>query len=268
MVAAVFLLDTATVCASGRQGSHRSETRSNQTLAAFYQCHGRPKAVARVLELFRHNYPSSHIQMINDGGDPVLHDIASIAGAEYTYFAKSSSLEGTVAFGTIDQCSTWVQRLTSVVDVADWTIILEDDVHVLQKVPLESLQFDINGDNPDSRLPDLVIKSIEIYRHGPLVDAHYGCPGGCILRNSFLRHVVTQADWMDNVRLICGAILNDSKNDRRLIYTDQLITGLLRMYGATLGNYRGFLEKWRPEYHRRWQARDIIVLHQEKSLYT
>ena len=36
---------------------------------------------------------------------------------------------------------------------ADWILNLEDDVHVLERIDLEGLRWDLNGDNPGVRLP-------------------------------------------------------------------------------------------------------------------
>jgi len=216
--------------------------------------------LTRTFRHFRNVYKDTLIEMVNDGGDPGIEIIAKQYHAQYRLETRSSS-NTALFFNSSAAATSLVERIlsTALSSNADWVLLLEDDVHIVKEISLDSLQHDLIGDYPRTHLPDHIIEVVERHKGSELLDAHYGCCGGCILRGRFLRRLLKHSSWRQRIEELCTL--------ESPIASDVMWSSLVLMNDGSIGSYPGFAEKWYPDYEERLQKGTIEVLHQEKSFY-
>jgi hypothetical protein len=189
------------------RGESRSEA-PRAPLGAYYRCHGRTAAFREVLRLFRASYPAAPLFVANDGGSDELGSIALEHGAAYVYEARVSASATGLFLESAEAALHHLRGVAAVAEVADWVLLLEDDVHVLAPVRLETLQCDVNGDNPHALLRGRLLEELEA-AVGPLPDRHYGGAGGAVLRGAFLRDRDRWEPWVLRLAGAGGRVASD-----------------------------------------------------------
>ena len=232
----------------------------HQTLSAYYQCHANPRAVHEVLKNFRHIYPSSKITMINDGGNPSLKLVAKYYGAQYSYSNQTSSHKHSMFFSSETTASAYVSRILHASTHCDWLLLLEDDVWVLDKIPLHTFHHALNGGHTGMILDDILTKVIQNMTnpalHAPL---QYAGNGGTILRCSFFRDIQRMGVWREGVAALLHA--------KPEIASDELLSSITYLAGGSIGTFKGYMEPKFAWFLYSYLTGDISVLHQAKFLY-
>lgn len=117
----------------------------------------RMRAAREVLRRWRLFYPEAPLYIINEGRDAALEAAAREHGAHHVYAPATSDTQTTI-FSSVKDAARWMQHLIDAGSMADWVILLEDDVHILKPISFHTLRHDINGDNKDVRLSDELVK--------------------------------------------------------------------------------------------------------------
>ena len=231
------------------------------SLAAYYQCHKHYRAVDHVLYRFRHFYPTAPVVMVNDGGDHSLEELAHKYQADYQYQEKSSD-NAKLYFTDVNKATTFVKHIMDTAKLADWVLLLEDDVWMFNQITPEAMKFDINGMVPQQFRQIFIDLSEEMLGKPVTSGTRYGANGGSVLRSSFLQKVADSKDWVDRVAQICNVSTH--------LASDELLSTLLFSYGATLGDFDGYIQREHIgslELHTKIKEHRAEVIHEEKSLY-
>ena len=224
------------------------------SLAAYYQCWGRLRAVAGVLQRFRAVYPEAPLHMVNDGGDRALGALARRFGARYAYAVnRTSNASSAMYFTSVRAGAEYVERIRRASSDCDWLLLLEDDVWVLGPIPLSDLRCDLNGGYPGLHLDARLRRAIGA-THAELP---YAGQGGSLLRCRFFRQFASAA----------LPSLFAAARDGRLA-SDELLSALTYANGGSICAYDSYAEPTFVTFPLRYYAiGGISVLHQVKWLY-
>lgn len=230
-------------------------------IGAYYQCYKRDEALKFVLDNYRKIYPSTTLIMVNDGGNDFT-EISKNYNANYFYEIKAET-EKNLIFKNPESAVVFIQRLSNYIHLIneDFFILLEDDVFVINDVPLNELKNDINGCNFNEFLSVKVSKHLENFRTD-VNKFYFGACGGSILRTDFFKKILSNFKQIKfDVFQYC--LLADNSEWA----SDRILSYLCWKYNGTIGQYDGFCETWYPDLDNRFKLNNIQVLHQYKNLY-
>ncbi len=234
------------------------------TLAAYYQCYKNEKAFGWTLASFRWFYPQNEIVLVSDGGDD-FSEAARKFGCQY-FPQKKLDTKINLVFNTIEALIEFVfriKRYTEKVD-AQYLLLLEDDVRVLNKITEKDLVSDINGCNYNEFFNQE--HEWNLKQRNKSLDfgqqIFFGGCGGSVLNLKFFKLIFeNEEELVLDIREFwdgCGPL--EVASDRCLSY-------LCLKNGGTIGQYPGFCETWYPDYKERVDKNNIEVLHQLKIGY-
>ena len=235
-------------------------------LSAYYQCYSNPRAVEEVLKNFRHFYPSSEIIMVNDGGDLSLKTLAKYYNAKYSYSNRTSDRKSSMFFSSDIVAFTYFSRILDASADCDWLLLLEDDVWVLDRIPLHTFHHTLNGGHSEMILDDILAEVIWNSKTNTTKPANhpdeplqYAGNGGTIMRCSFFRDIKRMAIWKEDIAAILRA--------KPVLASDELISSITYLAGGSIGTFRGYMEPKFFWFLYSFLTGDISVLHQAKFLY-
>jgi hypothetical protein len=236
-------------------------------IGAFYQCYKQPKAFLDVLGHFRAVYPDATIVAISDGG----FDYAEAArhfNCDYHHGEHGVPGAGTI-FNDKNALIQWFTRLLETAQriKEDYILLLEDDVQVLK--PVSGLSFDLNGVNKREKLGRKLTDFLKTKNPSipfGTVNYFYGGCGGTIIKKEFLLQRIRTIENIIRAIDDIGKYTVEPHSTRYA--SDYYLTAIILYYGGSIGNYKGFCERWRTIYpFRRYILKNIEVVHQDKGLY-
>jgi hypothetical protein len=223
-------------------------------LTAYYQCKQHIRAAREVLKNFRKLYPKAELVMVNDGGDVRLQSLAEEFGARYEYSNKTSNRDNGMYFSSSDKAAVYFSRILNASSHCDWLLLLEDDVWVLNMLPLHSLKHPLNGGYKGMVLNHAFA---QVINHSQF---QYAGNGGSLLKCQFFRDIEANGGWRKNLDDILHA-----KGEE--VASDELLSVLTYMHGGSVGTYPGYSEPGFFWFLYDWFTNKITVLHQAKYLY-
>jgi hypothetical protein len=229
-------------------------------LDAYYQCFARVRANAEVLRRFRTFYPAAQISMVNDGGDPVLSMLARKFHAHYAYANRTSMVTHGMYFTSWQKGAAYLKRIIRASETCEWLLLLEDDVWVLSRIPLQTLRCDVNGAYAELRLPDGLMDVIRRYSDAaPKARLQYAGNGGSILRCSFFRGLQL-ANQTDILRALFEA-------RGGYIASDELLSSFAYVHRGNICTYPSYAEPMFFTFLFGYLTGSISVLHNAKFMY-
>lgn len=237
-----------------RSGSARSH---GIDLAFVHWAYRQPGSAARAAASLWAWYPEAVGAVIVDAGGiaPPHADDARVTTHVLRQRMSATTKGLFLDENTVD---TFIDRVLEVCALGrEWLFVLEDDVRVLGPIT-SPLAYDLNGFNPQVRLPRRINAQLLLARRRPVLRGYGGC-GGSILRAATL----TRAPLDDVRRFLRRAI----RVTRRPLGSDEVLSAWILFNRGRLGPYEGFAETFYPDYPALLASGRVSVVHQYKDDY-
>jgi hypothetical protein len=190
-------------------------------LSAYYACYKNKKATEFVLSNFRKFFPDVIVCLISDGGDD-FSDIAKKYDAIY-YYMNNLFQSGPINVYSSERMIEWWNRQKLVCDISksDYTMILEDDVYVLNAFEINE-NFALKG--VAKHQTNLFTKKIsdDIYNLSSIVNDYYGMCGGSIYNSKIFNDIYN--DVILDIKNNHDNLLNDFSNYYKIAAVDANMT--------------------------------------------
>jgi len=232
------------------------------SLSFFYQCYKQPRACRHAIENIRKIYKDETIYLFCDGGDPIHEEIAkSFDNVIFQYCDRISGLSCGNYPSNTKHTTEYLGRITNTINstTSDFILLMEDDVHIKNKIDLSSLLYDLNGAHAMPYSKELN-NYCKWWKHNTQ-QLHSGF-GGTIMKRSFFNTVLTDPLLETHLNTFFDRLRPGPAG------CDLLLTFITYVYEGTVGNYPGLCEKNWPDYNARLQSNSIDVLHQYKDYYS
>ena len=186
-------------------------------IAAYYQIDGKqPAATVEVLRRFRAVYSRAFLYVHCDGCD-----VGQRYGTQlYSQSMHAGPPDPGLFFNTFTTAHSFVKRIMKTAEMAEFVLLLEDDVWILGDIDLNTLRYVINGD------------CLAAFSGGlaSIVQGPYAACGGNLLRSSFLRNQMP--NWEHDLQ-----VLFDTQS---ILASDQILSALVILAHGTIGSFPGF----------------------------
>jgi hypothetical protein len=250
-----------------------------KTLGAYYQAYKRPNCVDFVLTNFRQHYPNTPVVLVSDGGDD-FSNLANKYNCKYFFEENLTCFHDVVDGNRYNYPKKWINNADEKLSAlkkyikrignhikklnTDYFILLEDDVYVMNKTNLDSLEYKINGNNPHHSYPEEVCQYLIKQNY-----LSYGGCGGCIFDVKFFDTIINKnPNIEDQIDIYCNLTRHYTNNGNQNWWgSDAILSFLCYYHGGNIGPYSGFCEVWHHNYDERKNLNAIEVLHQYKVNY-
>jgi len=232
-----------------------------EQIGAYYQCYRNRKSLNFVLNNYRKHYPENNVVLVCDGGEDFTEESIKYK-CNYIHEEKIET-EKNLIFKNLDSAKKFIRRIGENIHLIGekFFILLEDDVYVINRIESD-LMNDINGCNKNEFFSEKISMIINGVRCEPNKRVHYGSFGGCILRTSFFRKILSN---VNKVNMDLEIYFNNS--DYPEWASDKILTYLCLINGGTMDHYPGLCETWYPDLEIRMKSNSVEVLHQYKEHY-
>jgi len=233
-------------------------------IAAFYQCYKQRKALRFVLENFRKHYSNEACYLICDGGFDYTEEAREF-NCDYHYDEKVETNQN-LTFLSSFACTKFIKRFFEAISRidADYIILLEDDVILLNPIDLNLLSSHINGCNKNEFLHQNIYRKLKSEGITPPSDQgfYYGACGGSILDVKFFKNCLKDYESIEHV-------VNEYCNltPKEKWASDAILSYICYKNGGSISQYDGFCETWYPDAQLLLSTGKVKVLHQYKNLY-
>jgi len=232
-----------------------------EQIGAYYQCFKNRKSLNFVLDNYRKHYPKTNVVLVCDGGDDFTEESIKYQ-CNYIHDVKIET-EKNLIFKGPDSAKKFIGRIAKNIHLIaeDFFILLEDDVYVMRTIK-SNLANDINGCNEDEFFSEGISNIINKRNNSHKVSVYYGSFGGCVLRTSFFKKILSEENY------IAADLEKYFENSNSSEWaSDKILTYLCLMNGGTIGHYSGLCETWYPDLEKRINSNSVEVLHQYKEHY-
>jgi hypothetical protein len=237
-------------------------------IGAYFPCFRELTAANEILIAYRKYFPNTTVVMVNDAGD----ETHSVLGKKYNckYFHETENIGYPGGRQHHEQIIRWIKRFLNYIQLIDdeWFFLLEDDVFIMNHVNENTLQYDINGVNPDNLLPWPSVNIIkERGYHKDTSSLVYGAMGGAIFRTSFFKKMALRIEDVERDLNLFGETCPQYITGQNWYYSDVVLSYLTYLYGGNLGMYPEFAELWFSDLNSRLTNNQVGCLNQYKFLY-
>jgi len=239
-------------------------------IGAYYPCYKQPKAILAAVEAYRRHYPTGTLVVVSDNGHDYRRYVEEQGGI-YRHCEEQLGSSVTTTFSGVTKAVEFLRRFLegAMLIRESHFLLLEDDVAVLDRVPVEALEWDVTGCNRrgprGAHMPQAMhdcLKARYSLQRGQQEDLYYGGCGGSVFRTAFVQ---------DMARKMGGRLREEVEEyavwDPHL-YSDMMLSFFAMKYGGTVGGPPDALcERGDPMCAQRVLRGVAKVVHQWKRWY-